>query len=140
LTGLNEHWHDNQHKMNISHHFWQCYFLPSSSSSWMTFIQQRRLIIPKKWLCSLWNLFFSSKGLVFLKEIQPCSQKCQPLIKKKPPKKEKRYKMERPKFWQKEKTTNVDRPQGEHEQIKYWNLPIAKNILNKERRGTSKML
>jgi hypothetical protein len=40
--------------------------------------------------------------------------------KQKHPRKEgKRYKMEGPKLWQKQKTTDVGRPQGEHEQIKY---------------------
>lgn len=57
--------------------------------------------------------------------------------RKHPEKGGKRYKMKGPKLWQKEKNTNIGRPQGEHEQIKYWNPPITKNILNKER-GTLK--
>ncbi len=59
------------------------------------------------------------------------------LIKTKHPKKEeKKYKMDGPKSWQKEKTTKGGGPQEEHEQVKYSNPLGAKNISNKKRGRT----
>jgi hypothetical protein len=107
--------------MSISHHFCQSYFLPSQSSSWMTFIQQRRrLIIPKKIVVFLLKMPFFKQETCVLERNTTMFSKVPTVHKRKHlEKRGKKYKMEGPKLWQKEKATNVGRPQVEYEQIKY---------------------
>jgi hypothetical protein len=87
----------------------------------MTFIQQKKwLIIPKKVVVFLVKMFFFKQGTFVLERNTTMFSKVPIINKRKHPKKgEKRYKMKGSKSWQKEKTTNVGRPQGEHEKIKY---------------------
>jgi len=85
----------------------------------MTFIQQKRLIIPKKVVVFLVKMPFFKQGICVLERNPTMFSKVPTINKRKHPKKGKKVQDGRSWVLAKKKTTNVGRLQGEHEQIKY---------------------